>query len=80
MVINDFNVVGVAVPPVKADAPLVIDANTVLPRPVAFELLEAVARGNPEIVQGFGGVDRDQFAQQRTPAVAAIPPHRFAGE
>jgi len=31
MIIDDFNVVGVAFPPTEADAPLIVDPDAVLP-------------------------------------------------
>jgi hypothetical protein len=36
MVINDLNVPGFAFYPFKANAPLIVDANTILPVSVAF--------------------------------------------
>lgn len=45
MVIDDLHILGIAVfAPSKADTPLIVDANAVLPFPVAAELLETVAR------------------------------------
>jgi hypothetical protein len=43
MVINDLNVPGFAFYPFKTNSPLIVDANTILPRPFAFELLQVVA-------------------------------------
>src|SRR5947207_11479294 len=43
MVVHDLHAVGVAVLPDEADAPLVVDANAMLPRPVALQRLEPVA-------------------------------------
>ena len=45
-VIHYFHVVRVACFPDKANAPLVIDSNAVLPLPVAREFLQSVARRN----------------------------------
>jgi len=52
MVIHDFYVVGVALAPCEADAPLVVDPNAVLTLAVAFQRLELVSgegRKRPEI-------------------------------
>ena len=43
MIINNLDVSGFVIYPFKANAPLIVDANTVLPGPVAFELLQVVA-------------------------------------
>jgi hypothetical protein len=44
MIINDLDIPGFAFYPFKANAPLIVDTDTILPRPVAFELLQVVAR------------------------------------
>lgn len=44
VVVNEFDLVRVAVQPSKADAPLIVDANTMLSGAITFELLEAIAR------------------------------------
>ena len=51
MVIDDFDLMRVPVLPDKANAPLVIDADTVLACPTAFESFEAIARRHPQIFQ-----------------------------
>ena len=51
MIVDDFDVIGIASGPPEADAPLVVDANTVLTVAIAFELLEAIARRCPEILE-----------------------------
>ena len=56
MIINNLDLEGIAVSPAKTDSPLVIDANTVLAGAVAFELLQAVAGWDPEIVELLGGI------------------------
>ena len=37
MVVHDFDIVGVAIPPLEADSVAVVDADTVLPVPIGFE-------------------------------------------
>ena len=51
MVVNDFNTVGVALTPGKADAPLAVDADAVLTGPVAFQGLQAISRRNAQVIQ-----------------------------
>jgi hypothetical protein len=65
VIIDDVDVVGVAVQPAEADAPLVVDAEAVLTFTVPAEGLEAVSRRYTEIVQGVGGVQVDEFPKGR---------------
>ena len=58
---GDFDLVGISVFPREADAPLLIDADRVLPIAVSFECLEPVGRGHPEIVESFCIVQKAQF-------------------
>src|SRR3989338_8542988 len=44
MIICDFHFVGVATTPDKADSPLVVDSNRVLPFPVASQRLQLISR------------------------------------
>ena len=61
MVVNEFDVVRVTVVPSKADAPLIVDANTVLSGAITFELFEAVSGRRAEIIQGLCGIDHERF-------------------
>jgi len=49
--------------PPEADAPLIVDADAVLPAPVPPELFEPVARRDAEVVQGHGCVELPQLAE-----------------
>jgi len=46
MIINDFDIFCESIRPTKADAPLIIDANTVLTGTIAFERLKVIAGWN----------------------------------
>jgi hypothetical protein len=46
MVVNDLDFMGVRILPAKADAPLIVHANTVLATAIAFQLLEARCRSD----------------------------------
>jgi hypothetical protein len=56
MVIDDFDVPRTVVPPAKADSPLVVDPDAVLPATIAAEFFEAVARRYPHVVQILGAI------------------------
>src|SRR5258705_3472033 len=60
VVVNEFDVPGAAGTPGEADAPLVVDANAVLTGPGAGELLQAVARRHPQVVDVLGGGDENE--------------------
>jgi hypothetical protein len=45
MVIYNLDIVGIAVAPFETDAPLIVDANAVLPFPIAPKQLQAILGG-----------------------------------
>ena len=51
MVINDLHVISIALAPFKTNAPLVVDANTVLALTVARQFFEVVGWWYPQILQ-----------------------------
>jgi hypothetical protein len=55
-------VVGVSVPPHKTNTPLVVDADTVLPRSVTFKSMESVTRRYFQIHQTFGRVQHQELS------------------
>src|SRR5205823_2901485 len=61
MVVGDLDIVGLAVRPSEAEAPLVVDADAVLPFTVASQLLQPVARRHAQVFQHFGGVQEQQL-------------------
>jgi hypothetical protein len=63
VVVNDLDVKGVSVFPDETDAPLIIDPDAVLPRTVAAEPLEAVARGNQKVLERLSAVKDQQLSQ-----------------
>ena len=50
MIINNFDIVDIPVTPGKADTPLQVNPNAVLPFTVSVQSLKVIAWGNP---QGF---------------------------
>src|SRR3954464_5235057 len=51
VIVDDLDVGRSIVRPSKADAILVVDANAVLAGTIALQALEAVVRGNPQILK-----------------------------
>ena len=64
MVVNDLNPFWTSVAPPKADSPLIVDSDTVLPRTITAQTLKPIARGNPKILQTTRGVNLPQLAQR----------------
>ncbi len=53
MIVSDLDVVRITVLPGKADPPLIVDTDTVLPCAIPLELLEPVARRYAKVVKGL---------------------------
>jgi hypothetical protein len=60
MVIDDFDIEGVAVMPFKADSPLFVDTDYVLSFPFASESMKHVSRIQHQGVQAGGGLEDHQ--------------------
>ena len=54
VIIHDFYIVGIATTPDKADTPLVVDANAMLPFPIASQYFQMIAGRRLQIAE-FGG-------------------------
>lgn len=65
MVVNDFDIMGCIVLPDKANAPLVIDPDTVLTGTVAPEQLQPVARRYPQIIEPCRHLQLLELSQRR---------------
>ena len=74
MVVNDLNPFWTSVAPPKADSPLIVDSDTVLPRTITAQTLKPIARRDPEILQTTRSVNLTQLAQRNTcnPATATF--------
>ena len=62
MIVTDFDVVGISLDELKADASLVIDGNRVLPLPKTLERMEPITRRDPQVVQSRCQIDILQLA------------------
>jgi len=51
VVIDNLHIVGIPVAPDKTDAPLIVDANTVLPFSVAFKRCQVISRGRDKVTK-----------------------------
>ena len=62
MIVDDFNVPRAVVSPAKADSPLVVDPDAVLPTSIAGKFLEPVAGRDAKVVQILGAIENLQLA------------------
>jgi hypothetical protein len=67
VVISDFHIKSIATAPGKADSPLVIYPNAVLPFPVILELFQAVAGRHTKIIQLYRSVKDHQLSGSPSP-------------
>ncbi|CBE68545.1 conserved protein of unknown function [Candidatus Methylomirabilis oxygeniifera] len=49
VIVNNLNLVGVVAPPIKADSPLIINPDRVLPGPIASQLFKPIPRRGAKI-------------------------------
>jgi hypothetical protein len=80
VIIHNLNVVGVAVPPPKADTPPIVNPDAVLPGTVARQLLELVAGRDSQVIQRFGRVENEKFSQGRVLEISGPSPNDLAAE
>ncbi len=80
MIVDDLNLVGVAIPPTKADAPLLVHANTVLAGSIATELLQSISRRHAEVTELLGRVHRHKFAQHGASEIRGISSDGFTSK
>jgi hypothetical protein len=66
VVVDDLDLMRVAVPPLETDPPLVVDPNAVLPHPLPRELLEPIPGRYSKIVEGLSGIGHYEFSQSHS--------------
>jgi hypothetical protein len=71
VVVGDLDVDRAGGCPGEADAPLVVDADTVLPFATPVQLLEAIAGRDPQVVDCLRSVEDQQFAVRNPLEVGA---------
>ncbi len=76
MIVGDFHLVGIAITPLEADPPLIIDSNTVLSLPVSPECFQPVSWRGSEISKFRSRVQLPQFPP-RNPFDADKAPDPF---
>ena len=80
MVIDNLNFVRVARTPTKADPPLSVDADAVLPGSVPLQLFKSVRRGYAQVIKRRRSVEHAELPKGGTLHVGAQSPDRSALE
>jgi hypothetical protein len=62
MIVNDLNVISVAVSPKEAYTPLIIDADAALTLAVALQCFQTIPWRNHQIMQGAGTMEVKQLS------------------
>ena len=63
VVINYFNILGVAAGPTEINAPLVVDTEAMLSGPLTPELFQSVAGREGQLPKPLGGMQQDELAE-----------------
>jgi hypothetical protein len=61
VVINDFNIEGIALVPQKTDSPLIINSYAVLTNAFSAKRLQPIGGWHAQVIQGSGIADHPQF-------------------
>jgi hypothetical protein len=80
MIVDDFDVESISGAPSEANAPLIVDADRILLRAIAFQLLKPVTRNPTKFIKPDGGMDRNELLQRAALHVAWNPPTGSTGE
>src|SRR5262249_26318082 len=65
VIVDDFDVVSLAIAPAEANPPLIVYADAMLALSVACQFLESIAAGHSQVPEGCCGVEDKQPAQRR---------------
>ena len=65
MVVDDFNLMGVASGKSETDPILIIDPDGVLAAPITTQFFQSVAGWEFEIIEGGGGPNKTKFSKSR---------------
>jgi hypothetical protein len=83
MVVNNLDLVGLARTPNKANAPLIVDADAVLPVSISFQTLNAVRGQSRKSSEIHCGIEYVQFAKgralDRLEAANTVPAEKALG-
>ncbi len=61
MVVHNLDIVGIPVSPHKTNAPLIVDANAVLPFSISLQRFQVIARRRSQIAEFRGDIQLTEF-------------------
>ena len=61
VIVNNLDLPGIAITQGETNAPLRVDANAMLPKPVPAQNFQPVAGRDPQVIEVTSRVNRDQF-------------------
>ena len=64
MIVTDLHLAGISSSPTKAEPPLVVDPDGMLPGEITLQRLEAVAWRYPKVREVSRGIQLDQLAER----------------
>jgi hypothetical protein len=73
VVINDFHIFCTCIRPTKTDSPLIVDADAVLTRTIAFERFKMIAGWNPQVIKPISDFELSQFAPRDFSNIHELP-------
>src|SRR5437660_58611 len=80
VVVDDFNFIGISVPPRKANPPLVIDSDRISTGAVAFELFQPISRNPSQFVETSRRMKCQELRKSPALRIARYPPAGATGE
>jgi hypothetical protein len=80
VVVRDLDLVRVPVLPPKTDAPLIVDADAVLPPSVTAQFLQAIPWRTSQVRQGLSRVEDEEFTKRGSLEVEGPARHSLAFE
>ena len=78
MIVDDLDVVRVAVHPTEADAPLVVHPDTVQASTISAQFLKSITWGQPKILELHRRVDETELPEHHAPEVGREAADRLA--
>jgi hypothetical protein len=80
VIVDDLHVEGIGSDPAKANPPLIVDADAVLPETISGELLQMVCRRNLEVGEARGSIQHDKLAKCDAKEIRRKPANPFPTE
>jgi thiazole synthase ThiGH ThiG subunit len=65
MIVRRFDVIGIAVSPAQAQAPLLIDPDRVLAGAVALQPFQAIAWRHAQVIKSMSGMQQQELPETR---------------